>query len=435
MKRGIRVGPGRGSAAGSCVAYCLRIVDIDPIRYDLLFERFLNPGRKQMPDIDMDFDSRYRGDMIRYAAERYGDDHVAQIITFSTIKARAAVRDAGPRARLSVLRRRQDRQADAAAHHGSRHATRGLPRDDSRSTRTATRWPPSSASSTRPTPTRSASIDVARGLEGLRRQDGIHAAAVVITREPLTEYLPIQRKPQEGGDLTTAPVVTQYEMHGVEELGLLKMDFLGLRNLDVLEVTLDLVEATTGTRPDIDGVPLDDEKTFDDAPPRATPSASSSSKAGRCARCCARWRRRRSRTSPRSPRCTAPARWPRTGTTSTPTARTAGRPVTYPHPDLEQILAPTYGLMIYQEQLMRVAQQLAGYSLEDADNLRKATGKKDRELIASERTQVRRGMRRPGPRPRRSARTSSTRSSRSPTTRSTSRTRSATGTSRTRPPT
>ena len=116
--RGIRVGPGRGSAAGSCVAYCLRIVDSDPIKYDLLFERFLNPGRKQMPDIDMDFDSRYRGEMIRYAAQRYGHDHVAQIITFSTIKARAAVRGRGAGARLSLCRRRQDREADAAAHHG-----------------------------------------------------------------------------------------------------------------------------------------------------------------------------------------------------------------------------------------------------------------------------------------------------------------------------
>ena len=155
--RGIRVGPGRGSAAGSCVAYCLRIVDIDPIKYDLLFERFLNPGRKQMPDIDMDFDSRYRGEMIRYAAQRYGADHVAQIVTFSTIKARAAVRDCGARPRLPLRRRRQDRQADAAAHHGPRHAARVPASKRSRATTTATRWPPTCARSTTPIPTPSAS--------------------------------------------------------------------------------------------------------------------------------------------------------------------------------------------------------------------------------------------------------------------------------------
>jgi DNA polymerase-3 subunit alpha len=261
-ENGIRVGPGRGSAAGSCVAYCLRIVDIDPIRYDLLFERFLNPGRKQMPDIDMDFDERHRGEMIRYAAQRYGWDHVAQIVTFSTIKARAAVRDASRvlgypyvvgdkiaklmpplimgrdtplRACLEKVEGHDDGYKMAAE-------LRALYDGDPDAKRV---------------------IDVARGLEGMRRQDGIHAAAVVITREPLTEYLPIQRKPEPGGDLENAPIVTQYEMHGVEDLGLLKMDFLGLRNLSVIERTLELIEAATGRRLDIDDVPLDDAPTFE----------------------------------------------------------------------------------------------------------------------------------------------------------------------------
>src|SRR5213079_2683588 len=206
--RGIRVGPGRGSAAGSCVAYSLRIVDIDPIKYDLLFERFLNPGRKQMPDIDMDFDSRYRGEMIRYAAQKYGHDHVAQIITFSTIKARAAVRDAarvlgypyavgdkiaklmpplimGRDTPLHACFDKQDKFAD-----GYKMATelRDLYEAD---------------------PDVKRVCDVALGLEGLRRQDGIHAAAVVITREPLTEYLPIQRKPEPNTALEDSPMVTQ----------------------------------------------------------------------------------------------------------------------------------------------------------------------------------------------------------------------------------
>ncbi len=260
--RGIRVGPGRGSAAGSCVAYCLRIVDVDPIKYDLLFERMLNPGRRQMPDIDMDFDSRYRGEMIRYAAQKYGDDHVAQVITFSTIKARAAVRDAarvlgypyvvgdkiaklmpplimGRDTPLHACFEPSDKYVDG---YKMAAELRTLRDDDPDARRV---------------------IEVALGLEGLRRQDGIHAAAVVITREPLTEYLPIQRKPEPGTAIEDSPMVTQYEMHGVEDLGLLKMDFLGLRNLDVMEIALDLIEQSTGERPDIDNLPLDDPPTFD----------------------------------------------------------------------------------------------------------------------------------------------------------------------------
>src|SRR5439155_53416 len=260
--RNIRVGPGRGSAAGCAVAYCLRIVDLDPLRYGLFFERFLNPGRKQMPDIDMDFDERYRGEMIRYAAERYGADHVAQIVTFSTIKARAAVRDAArvlgyPYAvgdKIAKLMPPLIMGRDTPLHacfdkkdkfeDGYKMAAelRDLYEAD---------------------PDVKRVCDVALGLEGLRRQDGIHAAAVVITREPLTEYLPIQRKPEPGTPIEDAPMVTQYEMHGVEDLGLLKMDFLGLRNLDVMEIALDLIEKSTGERPDIDNLPLDDGPTFD----------------------------------------------------------------------------------------------------------------------------------------------------------------------------
>ncbi len=380
----IRVGPGRGSAAGSCVAYCLRIVDIDPIRYDLLFERFLNPGRKQMPDIDMDFDSRYRGDMIRYAAQRYGSDHVAQIVTFSTIKARAAVRDAarvldypyalgdkvaklmpplimGRDTPLGACFEQQEKFAD-----GYKMAAdlRDLYAADEEAKRV---------------------IDVAKGLEGLRRQDGIHAAAVVITREPLTSYLPIQRKPEPGTPIEEAPIVTQYEMHGVEDLGLLKMDFLGLRNLDVMEITLDLVERTTGTRPDIDAVPLDDPKTFDllrkgdtigvfqleGGPMRALIRSLEPSTFEDVAALVALYR---------------PGPMAANMHTDYADRKNGRKPVVYDHPDLEEILGPTFGLMIYQEQLMRVSQRLAGYSLEEADNLRKATGKKIRELIAKERT-------------------------------------------------
>ena len=379
----IRVGPGRGSAAGSCVAYCLRIVDIDPIRYDLLFERFLNPGRKQMPDIDMDFDSRYRGDMIRYAAARYGSDRVAQIITFSTIKARAAVRDAS-------------RVLDYPYLLGDKIAKLIPPLIMGRDTplRACFELDPKytdgykMASELRDLyeidPDAKRVIDVAKGLEGLRRQDGIHAAAVVITREPLIEYLPIQRKPEPGGALQDAPIVTQYEMHGVEELGLLKMDFLGLRNLDVMEITRDLLEARTGVRPDIDNIPLDDPKTFDllrkgdtigvfqleGGPMRALIRSLAPSMFEDICALVALYR---------------PGPMGANMHTAYADRKNGRKPVEFDHADLEEILSPTYGLMIYQEQLMRVSQRLAGYSLAEADNLRKATGKKDRELIAKER--------------------------------------------------
>ncbi|HEX5366480.1 MAG TPA: DNA polymerase III subunit alpha [Acidimicrobiales bacterium] len=259
---GIRVGPGRGSAAGCAVAYCLRITDLDPIRYDLLFERFLNPSRVSMPDIDMDFDSRYRDEMIRYAAERYGRDHVAQIVTFSTIKARAAVRDAarvlghpysvGDRVAKAMppLVMGRDTPLYACLEPHPKY-------DDGYKMAGELREMYEADPDTRQV------IDVAKGLEGLRRQDGIHAAAVVITKEPLTEHLPIQRKPENGQTPEQAPVVTQYEMHGVEELGLLKMDFLGLRNLDVISDAIDLVRESRGVELDIDDVPLDDAPTYE----------------------------------------------------------------------------------------------------------------------------------------------------------------------------
>jgi DNA polymerase-3 subunit alpha len=383
-ERSIRVGPGRGSTAGSCVAYCLQITNVDPIKYDLLFERMLNPGRKQMPDIDMDFDSRYRGEMIRYAAERYGWDHVAQVVTFSTIKARAAVRDSarvlgypyavgdkiaklmpplvmGRDTPLRACLEEVEGYADGYKMAADLRALYGADPDAKRV------------------------IDVARGLEGLRRQDGIHAAAVVIARERLTEYLPIQRKPEAGSVIEDAPIVTQYEMHAVDALGLLKMDFLGLRNLDVIEITLDLVARSTGTRPDIDRVPLDDEKTFEmlrrgdtvgvfqleGGPVRALLRSLRPTQFEDVAALVALYR---------------PGPMGTNMHNDYADRKNGRKPVTYYHDDVEEVLAPTYGLMIYQEQVMQVAQRLAGYSLGEADNLRKAAAKKQRDLMAKERS-------------------------------------------------
>ncbi|HYI62107.1 MAG TPA: DNA polymerase III subunit alpha, partial [Acidimicrobiales bacterium] len=382
--RGIRVGPGRGSAAGCAVAYSLRITDLDPIRYDLIFERFLNPSRVSMPDIDMDFDSRYRDEMIRYAAERYGRDHVAQIVTFSTIKARAAVRDAARVLGLPylvgdkvakampplVMGRDTPLYACLEQHpkflDGYQRAT------DLRNMYAAD-------------PDVKRVVDVAKSLEGLRRQDGIHAAAVVITDQPLTEYLPIQRKPLAGGTIEDAPVVTQYEMGGVEELGLLKMDFLGLRNLDVITDALALIKEFRGDEVDIDAPPLDDEATF--AMLRRGDSIGVFQMEGGGLR--------------QLLRLLAPTTFEdvaalvalyRPGPMGVDmhidyAERKNGRkPVEYFHPDAEEILTETYGLMIYQESVMRVSQQFAGYSLADADNLRKACGKKNRDIMAKERS-------------------------------------------------
>ncbi|MGH9182619.1 MAG: DNA polymerase III subunit alpha [Acidimicrobiales bacterium] len=392
-RSGIRVGPGRGSAAGCCVAYCLGITDLDPIRYDLLFERFLNPGRRQMPDIDMDFDDRYRDEMIRYAAERYGRDRVAQIVTFSTIKARAAVRDAarvlgypyalGDRVAKAmpplVMGRDTPLRAcldTVAGHEEGYQAARDL------------------RAMYEADPDARRVIDVARGLEGLRRQDGIHAAAVVITDRPLTEYLPIQRKPEGGDDVERAPIVTQYEMHGVEQLGLLKMDFLGLRTLSVIETTLDLARGN-GVELDIDAIPLDDAETLallragdsvgvfqlEGGPMRVLMRSLAPTSFDDVAALVALYR---------------PGPMAANMHNDYADRKNGRKPITYLHPDLEEILADTYGLMIYQEQVMRVAQRFAGYSLEEADHLRKACGKKIRALIALERERFVEGCRRAG---------------------------------------
>jgi DNA polymerase-3 subunit alpha len=380
---GIRVGPGRGSAAGCAVAYCLRITDLDPIKYDLLFERFLNPSRVSMPDIDMDFDDRYRDEMIRYAAERYGRDHVAQIVTFSTIKARAAVRDAarvlgypyavGDRVAKAMppLVMGRDTPLYACLEENPKFEDGYKAAVELREMYAVD-------------PEVKKVVDVARGLEGLRRGDGIHAAAVVITDQPLTEYLPIQRKPESGKSIDDAPIVTQYEMHGVEDLGLLKMDFLGLRNLSTIENTLDLIEARTGTRPDIDGVALDDEATFEllragdsvgvfqleGGPMRALMRSLAPTSFDDVAALVALYR---------------PGPMAANMHNDYADRKNGRKPVRYEHADLEELLGDTYGLMIYQESMMRVAQKVAGYSLAEADNLRKAAGKKSRDIMKKER--------------------------------------------------
>ena len=343
----IRVGPGRGSAAGCAVAYTLWITDLDPIKYDLLFERFLNPSRVSMPDIDMDFDTRYRDNMIRYAADMYGRDCVAQIVTFSQIKARAAVRDAArvlgypysvgdkvAKAMPPLIMGRDTPLKYCFEEHPKYidgYKSAGELRDMVNTDADVARV-----------------VDVAKGLEGLRRQDGIHAAAVVITNDPLTDYLPIQRKPESGKPIEEAPVVTQYEMHGVEDLGLLKMDFLGLRNLDVISDCLELITQTKGIDLDIDAIELDDDPTFEllkrgdtigvfqleSAPMRALIRSLAPTSFDDVAALVALYR---------------PGPMAANMHNDYADRKNGRKPVEYIHPDAEELLGDTYGLMIYQE--------------------------------------------------------------------------------------
>ncbi|MDH3540466.1 MAG: DNA polymerase III subunit alpha, partial [Acidimicrobiia bacterium] len=380
-EQGIRTGPGRGSAAGSIIAYCLRITDLDPIKYGLIFERFLNPGRREMPDIDMDFDERYRADVIRYCTERYGSDHVAQIITFSTIKGRQAIRDAArvlgfpygkgdklaklmPPAILGVEATLQQCLIDPGK--GADPAIR-----DFYSAAAGLRDEISVDGESRRV------VETARGLEGLRRQDSIHAAAVVIAPTPLTEIVPLQQK-GEG-----AEIVTQYEMHAVEALGLLKMDFLGLRNLSTIERALEIIEANTGARVDIDHVELDDPAVFEmlqrgdsigvfqleGGPMRALMRNLKPDHFGDIVALNALYR-----PGPLG-----------AGMHNKYADRKNGREaVDYPHPDLEPVLADSYGIMVYQEQVMQVARTMAGFSMAEADFLRKAMGKKIASVMAKQ---------------------------------------------------
>ena len=372
-QRGIRTGPGRGSAAGSIVAYALQITDLDPIAYGLIFERFLNPGRRQMPDIDMDFDERYRGEMIQYCAERYGSDHVAQIITFSTIKGKQAIRDAarvlghpyGVGDRAAKLMPPAILGNDATLAQCLVDPGRDAPQGDRDHYQAAAglRDLFDSDAITREV------IETARGLEGLRRQDSIHAAAVVISPDPLTDVVPVQRK---GDD---AEIVTQYEMHGVEALGLLKMDFLGLRNLTTIERALELIERNTGERPDIDSIPLDDPLVFEMLQ-RGDSMGVFQFEGGPMR---ALMRNLKPEVFEHLVALNALYRPGPLGAgmhLEYADRKNGKAPIEYPHADLEDVLGDTFGIMVFQEQVMQTAEKMAGFSMVEADMLRKAMGKK-----------------------------------------------------------
>ncbi|MGB4170642.1 MAG: DNA polymerase III subunit alpha [bacterium] len=364
-ERGILVGPGRGSAAGSLVAYCLGITNVDPLAHGLFFERFLNPERVSMPDIDIDFCDDRRNEIIDYVVERYGADRVAQIITFGTMAARGAIRDVGrvygfPYGevdRLAKMIPMEPGMTIARALEANRELAELVAAD----------------------PALEQLVKTARSLEGLPRHASVHAAGVVIAKEPLTQYVPLQKT-------SDGVVTTQFPWETIEELGLLKMDFLGLRTLTVIQNAIEIVAASRGEKIDLDKIPLDDEKTFRLLQAGDTTGVFQLESVG--------MRNLIKELQPTSlADVVALVALYRPGPLGSGMvedyiARKHGRrEVEYLHPALEPILAETYGIILYQEQVMQIASDLAGFSLGQADLLRRAMGKKKPEVIAAQREQ------------------------------------------------
>jgi DNA polymerase-3 subunit alpha len=388
-KVGIRVGPGRGSAAGSLVAYALGITGLDPIEHGLLFERFLNPERISMPDIDLDFDERRRSEMIRYATEKYGEDRVAQIITYGTIKSKQSLKDAtrvlgypyaigekltkalppsvmGKDITLSGVFDPKD------SRHGEAGEFRQLYETDPDSKRV---------------------VDLAKGLEGLKRQWGVHAAGVILSREPLLDVIPIHRREADGA------IITQFDMGACESTGLLKMDFLGLRNLSVLDDALLNIKANQNIDVVLEDLPLSDPKTFellsrgdtlgvfqlDGGPMRALLRSMAPDSFADISAVIALYR---------------PGPMGENAHNNYADRKNGRKPVEPIHPELseplQEILGDTYGLIVYQEQVMAIAQKVAGFTLGRADLLRKAMGKKNKEILDKEYIPFEAGMKENG---------------------------------------
>jgi DNA polymerase-3 subunit alpha len=388
-ENGVAVGPGRGSAAGSIVSYILNITDLDPLANDLLFERFLNPGRKSMPDIDIDFSVRGRERMIRYVGEKYGRESVAQIITFGKMAPRAATRDAarvlgfdygtGDRLAKQIpepIMGRSPSFEDCLKRGQELKQTYDAEPDAKRI------------------------IDVAQGLEGIIRNNSIHAAAVVIADRPLQEIVPLQLAEDRSAPAAGATkgerqykIVTQYSMGPIEEMGLLKMDFLGLRNLDVIEDAIEIIERSRGERVDMEAIPIDDAKTFEMLTQGDSTGVFQLESEGM-------------RDAMKQVRPTefddivALVALYRPGAMAYIPAYAKGKrkpeSVTYPDERLRAFTEATYGCVLYQEQLMEIAKQMAGFSPAEADDLRKAIGKKKRDLMATMKDKFMEGLEKSG---------------------------------------
>jgi DNA polymerase-3 subunit alpha len=382
---GIRVGPGRGSGAGSIVAYAMRITDLNPLEHGLIFERFLNPDRISMPDFDVDFDERRRGEVIRYVTEKYGSDRVAQIVTYGTIKAKQAVKDAsrvlgypfsmGERITKVMPPPVMGKDVPLAKIFDPTHDRyneggefRSLYEADQEVQRV---------------------VDTAKGLEGLKRQWGVHAAGVIMSSDPLLDLMPIMKREQDGA------IITQFDYPTCEALGLIKMDFLGLRNLTILDDALDNIRSNRGTDVVLESLALDDRKTFellshgdtlgvfqlDGGPMRALLRSMRPDNFEDISAVGALYR---------------PGPMGANSHNEYADRKNNRKPVVPIHPELEQpladILGDTYGLIVYQEQVMAIAQRVAGYSLGQADLLRRAMGKKKKEILDKEYVPFRDGM-------------------------------------------
>jgi len=359
----IPVGPGRGSASGSIVAYCLGITDIDPLRYDLLFERFLNPERVNMPDIDTDFCFERRAEVIGHLRQEYGEDHVAQIITFGTMAARAAIRDVGRV--LDIPLAEVDRVAKMVPEEINISLDKALEISPD------FREKYNSSSEIRQL------IDIARQLEGTPRHASTHAAGVVISKEPLVNYLPLQRSTDEN------TVTTQFTMTEVEELGLLKMDILGLRTLTVIGDTLKNIRNSKGIDLDLNEISLEDQKTYE-LLGRGESTGVFQLESSGMKNILKNLRPQRLEDIIALVALYRPGPLG-SGMVEDFIQRKHGiTPIIYPHPLLKPILEDTYGVILYQEQVMRIASELAGFTLGQADLLRRAMGKKKPEIIAAQ---------------------------------------------------
>ena len=373
-EQGIPVGPGRGSAAGSFVAYCLRITDVDPIEYDLIFERFLNPERVSLPDIDIDFCERRRGEVIEYVTRKYGRENVAQIITFGTMKARAVVRDVARV--MDIPYADADRVAKAVPPALDMTLARALEES------------PALKEMQQNDERVSELLAVAQRLEGMTRHASVHAAGVVIAPRPLTEFVPLYKSQKD-------EIVTQWAMKEVERVGLLKMDFLGLSTLTLIDDCLREIKRTAGIELDIDSIPLDDEKTYKLFSDGQTYGVFQFESSGM------RELLRKAKPERLDDLIALNALYRpgplKSGMVDDFIARKQGKTeVRYELPALAPILSDTYGVIAYQEQVMRIAAELAGFSMGQSDVLRKAMGKKDPKVMAKQREAFMAGARAKG---------------------------------------
>ena len=388
-KVGIRVGPGRGSAAGSLVAYVLGITGLDPIEHGLLFERFLNPERISMPDIDLDFDERRRSEMIKYATEKYGEDRVAQIITYGTIKSKQSIKDATRVLGYPYVVGEKLTKALPPSVMGKDISLSGV--FDAKDPRYGEAGEFRELYNSDPDSMKV--VDLAKGLEGLKRQWGVHAAGVILSREPLLDVIPIHRREADGA------IITQFDMGACESTGLLKMDFLGLRNLSVLDDALLNIKENQGIDVVLEDLPLADQKTFellsrgdtlgvfqlDGGPMRALLRSMAPDSFADISAVIALYR---------------PGPMGENAHNNYADRKNARKPVEPIHPELsevlQEILGDTYGLIVYQEQVMAIAQKVAGFSLGRADLLRKAMGKKNKEILDKEYVPFEAGMKENG---------------------------------------